>query len=161
MRHKTWHVLGVCHISYASTGNVEISLCQEYAIVLLAIWLPVFQYNTVVSPSRVEWSLHYYTTMLSHNMRTKYLHCSIIRNWYSSLIHTQLENHKNSHTGNVVQHNTHIWILLIHKHHMKLCNWINFNTQKLPSQLLSVPFIFVANLNFDVNIASCLIIFSL
>ena len=71
---------------------------------------------------------------------------------------TQLEKHKNSHTGNIVQYNTHIWILLIHKHHTKLCNWINFNTQKLPRQLLSVSFKFVSDLNFDVNISSCIIV---
>jgi len=44
-----------------------VSVCQECDTALLGTWLPVLQDNIVVSPSRVERSLQYYTTLLLHN----------------------------------------------------------------------------------------------
>lgn len=122
--------------------------------------------------------------MLSHNSGSQIPALQHHMQWELNP-HPQI---KNSHTGNVVQYNTHTHIvqynthtvqynthivqyntytlystthththiLPIHKHHMKLCDWINFKTRKRTSQLTSVSFIFLTNLNFDVNIASCL-----
>ena len=109
MSHKTRHAVGVRHISYTSTGNVEITLCQERATVLLGIWLPASvarQHSGVtIKGRRVPSILNHYVTSQYWEPNTCITASYAIGTQPSS---TQLEKHENSHIGNVVQYNTHI-----------------------------------------------------